>query len=89
MKEENRIVELLAELLQRSDKHDEILVSQGGLLERHGKLLEKLVESQVELIHGQNQTNRTLEDIKVAIKDIANLDDRVRKLENAVFKKAR
>ena len=80
MKEENRIAELLSKLFVRSDKHDEILVSQGELLERNGQLLEKLVESQIELTHGQNQTNKTLEDIKIAIKDIANLDDRVRKL---------
>jgi len=44
-------------------------------------LLEKLVESQVDLIHGLNQTNKTLEEIKTAIEDIANLDDRVRKPE--------
>ena len=116
MKEESKIVELLAEMLRKADKNDELLARQGvelknqgvelkkqgvelekhgdllemqgRLLERHGLLLEKLVEGQLDLISGQNQTNAALRDIKIAIDNIAGLDERVKKLEMVVFKQA-
>src|ERR1017187_6323057 len=102
MKEESKIVEQLTEMLRKSDRHDELFELQGKVLEKHSQLLEKLVEGQLDLIEGHNKlvkgqidlvkgqirTNSVLEEIKDAIKDIARLDEHVRKLEFAVFKQA-
>ena len=102
MKKKSKIVELLSEMLRKGDRHDELFELQGKVLEKHSQLLEKLVEGQLNLIEGHNKlvegqidlvkgqirTNKTLDEIKDAIKDFARLDERVRKLEFAVFKQA-
>ena len=81
MKNEDRIVEILAETLIRQDKHEEILKK---LLESQEKFLQsqdKLVDGQERLIlefHKMNDHLLTKQD---------KIEDRVIRLEDAVFRK--
>jgi len=88
MKDESKIVELLAESLLRADRHEELL---GQLIKRadnHDILLEKLV-------NGQNKTNLALNELGLSnvrivevLENNLKLEGRVKKLENKVFKRA-
>jgi hypothetical protein len=57
-------------------------------LEKTNLAIEELKLSNKRLADGQLETNKTLREIKVAIIDIARLDERVKKLEKVVFKQA-
>src|SRR6185369_5603180 len=52
MKEESRIVELLAEMLRKSDRHDE--------------LLEILIKGQLDLIDAQNKNNLSVGELRLS-----------------------
>lgn len=80
MKNEDKIVELLAETLKKQDRHEEIL----GI---HGKLLEKLVKGQDELVKGQKaliQEFHKMNDHLLSRQD--KMEDRISRLEDKVFK---
>jgi len=66
MKEENRIIELLAEMLKKADRHEEIL-------EAHGKLFEKLVGQQA-------NTNVAIGELKLSNMRIVEVLEKYEKL---------
>ncbi len=74
MKEESKIVELLAGLLQRSDRHEDIL--------------EKLVEGQNKTNLALNELRLSNMRIVEVLENNLKLEDRVKKLEKTVFKKS-
>ena len=95
----DELFELQGKVLEKHSQLLEKLVEgQLDLIEGHNKLVEgqndlvrgqnDLVKGQIDLVKGQIRTNSVLEEIKDAIKDIARLDEHVRKLEFAVFKQA-
>jgi len=55
MKNEDRIVELLVEMLRKQDRHEEIIHSQSEILKSHSELLKELVKGQQELVESQNK----------------------------------
>lgn len=93
MKNEDRIVELLAEMLIKQDRHDELLakivdgqVTNNQVLEKHEKLLEKLVDGQLktnEILRSHNERLASLEkgvsDLK---KEQHTTNQRLESLEN-------
>jgi hypothetical protein len=95
MKEESKIVELLAELLKRADRQDEIRSIHSALLEKQGLLMEKQGKVLVKMLHAQNKTNLTLGELRLsnmriaeALEHFADHENRIKKLENIVLKQA-
>ena len=90
MKNENKIVELLAETLRKQDKQEELLQmhatllqnqgkllqNQGKILEGHTVLLERLVESQEGLRSDFHKMNDHL------LTRIDQTDERIKRLED-------
>lgn len=71
MKNQDKILEVLSEILKVQYRKTEILSKQGDTLERNSALLEKLVEGQHQLIESQITTNAKL----------VSVDDRLGSLE--------
>jgi len=87
MKNEDKIVEILAESLKKQDRQEELLSklvdSHSELLDshaKHGKILEKLVDGQERLIDQFHKMNDHL------LMKQEKLEDRVVRLEDKVFK---
>ena len=95
MKNEDRIVELLAESLRIQDRHSEILTRQGEILIRHGELLEKIIERQDRAEQQQREASERIiasvdalaDIVKIWMERTKKLDDheeRIQKLERKV-----
>ena len=81
MKDENKIVEILAEMLLRADKQEE--------------LLEKLVEGQGKLVEAQAKTNLAIGELRLsnmriaeALEKFGDHETRIQKIEQTLFRKA-
>ncbi len=80
MKNEDKIVELLAETLLKQDRQEALLEKHGALLEKHGAILEKLVVGQEKhgailekLVVGQEKHGAILEKLVVGQEKHATL----------------
>jgi len=88
MKEESRIVELLAEMLKKFDNHEVLLKKLIDGQHKNNQEIKKLNES-------QNKTNASIGELRLSnmklaesIENSFKLEDRLKKLEMEVFKKA-
>ncbi len=80
MKNEDRIAELLAEMLRKQDRHEEVIHSQSEILKSHSTFLKELVEGQQELIRQFHRMNDHL------LTKQEKMEDRISRLEDKVFK---
>ena len=90
MKNEDRIVELLAESLKIQDRHSELLTHQGEILTRqgeilirHGELLEKIIERQDRAEQQQREASERIIASVDALTDIVKIwMERTKKLDD-------
>ena len=74
MKNEDKIIELLAESLQRQDRHEDILREQQDILKKILGIQEKLADQ----FHRMNEHLLTKQE---------KMEDRISRLEDKVFKR--
>jgi len=87
MKEESKIVELLAEMLKKFDNHDDLLKELIEGQKHNTQEIKKLNAS-------QNKTNISIGELRLSnmrlaesIEHFFKIEERVKKLESAVFNK--
>jgi hypothetical protein len=87
MKNEDRVVEILAELLRKQDQHDEKLNRIISIQERQGETLDKHTELFtlfISEIKGLRSDFNRMTDFLQTKQD--KLEDRVKRLEDSVFR---
>ncbi len=84
MKNENRIVELLAQSLQVHDRQAGSLVRLESKQEEQQKLLDVLVQGQAQLLIAAQETNKSLREIKEELKDVAALRREIERIKKYI-----
>lgn len=84
MRNENKIVELLSESLKRQDQMVEQMSGMNTRLNKHESVLGRIVKSLDNLTDVVIQSNERLASIERKLDDLADLRDRVKRIEKHI-----